>query len=325
MRRVGTVLASAAILALAITVLFPTPALASIFNVADDINNWIEGIIIGAINACLNTFFGVVRSMIDGSILSSPFEDLFGSNNHTLYNLAAGVSNTAVKPIAHSVLALVMLVQLVKISEKIDGSATLPAVREILFLAVFFTIFVWLINNSGDLLTAAYDDLLGITRSVTTGAALGDMSITVDKGTADIGTLVIFLICLIPIALVGLITYVVAILMVYARSLQLYVYLMLSPIPFALLGFEGTRHMGINFLKNFVALCLAGAVMVFILTAFPAIWGVVVTDVTGNATLSLSADIVQVLTAPLKMVALCLVLMFGLIKSGSWARDVLGG
>jgi len=306
-------------------VLFPTPAHASIFNVADDINNWIEGIILGAINACLNTFFGVVRAMIDGSVLSSPFKDLFGSNNHTLYNLAAGISNTAVKPIAHSVLALVMLVQLVKISEKIDGSATLPAVKEILFLAVFFTIFVWLINNSGDLLTAAYDDLLGITRSVTTGTALGNMSITVDKGTADIGSLVIFLVCLIPIAMVGLITYVVAILMVYARSLQLYVYLMLAPIPFALLGFEGTRHMGISFMKNFIALCLAGAVMVFILTAFPAIWGVVITDITGNAALSLSADIVQVLTTPLKMVALCLVLMFGLIKSGSWARDVLGG
>jgi len=242
-QRVVAVVASAAVLAFVLMVLFPTPAHASIFNVADDINNWIEGIILGAINACLNTFFGVVRAMIDGSVLSSPFKDLFGSNNHTLYNLAAGISNTAVKPIAHSVLALVMLVQLVKISEKIDGSATLPAVKEILFLAVFFTIFVWLINNSGDLLTAAYDDLLGITRSVTTGTALGNMSITVDKGTADIGSLVIFLVCLIPLPWSASITYVVAILMVYARSLQLYVYLMLAPIPFALLGFEGTRHM----------------------------------------------------------------------------------
>ena len=57
----------------------------------------------------------------------------------------------------------------------------------------------------------------------------------------------------------------------------------LSAIPVSLLGFDETRQMGIGFLKNFAAACLAGAVMMFLFVAYPyVIAGLLPTDPSGG-------------------------------------------
>ena len=89
-----------------------------------------------------------------------------------------------------------MLVQLVRVSEKVDGSATMPAVKEVVELAVFFVIFSWLINNSGEICEAVFDDLTKFNSYIGGGEALsgvalnsvGDNAIT---DFAAIGPLVI--------------------------------------------------------------------------------------------------------------------------------------
>ena len=73
---------------------------------------------------------------------------------------------TLLIPLAESILALIMLVQLVKISQRIDSTSTLPAVKDIVFLAVFYVIFHWLIVNSLDIVTAIYNIFNHITASI---------------------------------------------------------------------------------------------------------------------------------------------------------------
>lgn len=67
------------------------------------------------------------------------------------------VNKSVVMPTAASILSLVMLIQLIKISQRIDGTATLPAIKDIVFLIIYATIFIWLLKNSLKICAGAYD------------------------------------------------------------------------------------------------------------------------------------------------------------------------
>ena len=76
-------------------------------------------------------------------------------------------------------------------------------------------------------------------------------------------------------------------------------------------------------LKNFVAVCLAGVIILVLLVSLPdrarsglnaASAGVPVVD-----------SIVGGLSYALQYLAMCVLLILSLVKSGSWARDILGG
>lgn len=306
-------------LALALAVAAPTPALAA--DLLSDPAGWFAELLFGGwARGLLNATVDTCNSISGSGLVLTHFADLFGTNS-AIYQLMMSVNNSVIKPIAGSVLALVMLTQLVKVSERVDGSATMPTVREVLSLAVFFTIFSWLITNSADILIAVFDTAGSIIEKMGSLTGTVDFTSGADGLTLTSGSAVpVLLVCLLCF-LLSLVAFLVAQFMTYARALQLYVYTMLSPIPLALLGSEYTRQMGIGFLKNYVSVCLAGVIIAFIIACFPMLAGVFVSDINVGA----GDSLVTALTAPLKLVVLLLLFTFGIIKSGSWARDILGG
>lgn len=298
------------------------------FNVVDDLNEWVSGMVRDVVNGFLGGFMTFIKSINAETVLTAPWTDMLGSGGTTVYTLATEVHNALVKPLAHSILALVMLVQLVKISEKMDSSGTMPALKEIVFLAVFFVIFTWLINSSAGLCEAVYNEINSITKAITSDAVVPSYDISVADDVTGLDVLIPLVLFGLFSWLVAMVAYVVSLLMGYARALQLYVMMAFSPVPFALLGFDETRSMGVGFCKNFVAVCIAGAIMVFLMVCFPLILAGVMSD--GSTTTSISSagsagDVWGVILAPLKLIALCLLLVLGLMKSGAWARDILGG
>ena len=119
--------------------------------------------------------------------------------------------------------------------------------------------------------------------------------------------------------LTGFVSVVIAWVMAAARAIQIYILAAFSPIPISLLGFEQTRSMGINFLKNFAAACLAGTIMAFLLTIMPKLCAtyIHVGDIVIDGTVSILPFI-----APF---GLPILLIIGVVKSGAWARDLFGG
>lgn len=315
-------------LAVALVAAFPREAHALLFDGAvENLNKWMQDLFREAASGMINLMLDFMKGINKETVLTAPFADMLGTSSSgttTVHTLASNLCEVTVKPIAHSILALVMLVQLVKISQRIDASATMPALKEIVFMAVFFAIFSWLINSSADLCQAAYTEVNSITNALVGDTVLDDVTIVIDDGITDMGQLVTLLIVGTICMLIGMVGYIVALVMGYARAIQLYVMMAFSPIPFALMGFEETRSMGVNFCKNFIALCIAGTIMVFLLIAFPLILNGVIADA-GSINISSGADYAQHLFAPLSMVACSLLLIIGLIKSGAWARDILGG
>lgn len=123
--------------------------------------------------------------------------------------------------------------------------------------------------------------------------------------------------------LVVLIAYIVALVVCWARAIQLYIMAAFSPIPLAFLGFDQTRQIGIGYLKSFGAVCLAGLIILILLISFPVILGSIVAANPGTGT-PIDA-IANGLTYALQYLAMCILLVLSLVKSGSWARDIVSG
>lgn len=305
---------------LCLLLLCPTPAYAfNIFDIEGSIKEWLGDIV----NNFMADYVENVNAISTDNLLSGDFSNLFGDGTgaESVWGVITAVHQSVLIPLGESILVFVMLVQVVKISQKIDAQATLPTVKEILFLAAFYVIFHWLINNSLDLCSAVFTEAGKITTALSGGNADVQGALTLIENPRDysIGQLITLMITTAFVQLIGVFACVVAFVMAAARALQLYAMATFSPIPFALLGFEETRSMGINFCKNFIAVCLAGAIMVFLLTIFPGLMTSVFSQGLGDPTSVLAAANLA------KIIGLPLLLMLGLIKSGSWARDIMGG
>ena len=330
----------AAITAVAVTLVLLLPVTAHaeepeyhwITDFGGSLRKFICSMILGWATSIFNVYNQLINHVGTEALLSGPFDSLLGTD---MYNLTNNIFQTAVIPIGESILALFMLVQLVKISQRIDATSTLPAVKEIVFLAVIYVLLHWFINNSLDIMQAIYgvvnDDIIPTIGSV--GDSTGEAGVfSLDGVTQDqwdsmnIGdcfmTLIMSVICL----LFGLVAFVLGFAMCYVRAWQIYIYAAFSPIPISLLGFEETRQMGIGFLKNFASVCLAGAILLFLFVAYPFVLAGSVSSLSaGNDILFLmTTSSADSLINLLKGVAISVVLIFMIVKSGGIAKEILG-
>ena len=218
-------------------------------------------------------------------------------------------------PTAASILSLVMLIQLIKISQRFDGTATLPAIKDIVFLIIYATIFIWLLKNSLKICAGAYDLFNEMIGKINQSTVDELKTVTIadsckESFGAVIGIWVQSMIFdLITIIIKGSVS-----VMCYMRAMQLYVMAAFSPLPFALLGFDETKNYGVSFCKNFLATCLAGVIILFAMGLFPNL----LSGFSGGEISGFKGDMWSSVCAS---VALMLIV----IKSGTIARDVFGG
>ena len=305
--------------------LFPDFAFASI---ADDINKWLCGVLRDCCNWIFANQINMLKSIGYDGILAAGFDSMLGTaGNTTMYSLVHGVWQVAILPIGCGVLGFVFTIKLIQISQKMDGNASLPGVKEVVFLLVFFAVFLFLIQNSFDLMASIYSiTKLAIERVINmfgTGGAIDLNAVSIVTTDDDVAALVAMLIVALISWVVVLGAYIVALVVSWARAIQLYLMAAFSPIPLALMGTEDTRQIGIGYVKNFVAVCLAGIIILVLLISFPIILGGLNAANPGTGT---PIDgIANGLTYALQYLAMCILLILSLVKSGSWARDIVGG
>ena len=280
-------------------------------------------------------YYAIIKALTNSSYISGGLSKLFG--NEEVWNLVKDVHSAAVVPIGEGILGLFMLIQLVKISQRIDATATLPAVKDIVFLFVTYVIMHWLIIHSLDLATATYD----VINKIVTNDALSPSSALekspldfgspddndIDWSKASIGGCFMLVLFGLLSLLVGGFSFLIGLVMALARGIQLYMYAAFAPIPLSLLGFDETRQAGISFIKNFISLCLAGAIMIFALVAYPKILTAVATSgFTDNVMVKMmmGGSSVDALKTLLTGLAVTILLALALVKSGAWAKEILG-
>ena len=313
---------------LAVLAALLVPAQPAWASIADDINSWLCGVLRDWCNWIFGAQTDVMRSLGAEGVLSAPFVTMLTTaGDVSMYDIARGVWQVAIVPIGCGVLGLVFTLKLIEISQRMDGNQAMPGVKEVVFLLVFFAVFLFLIQHSFDLMAAIYEVVgLAIDRVEAlfgTGGALDMAAVSVVTTDDDLSALLALLVVAIISWLVVLIAYIVALVLCWARAIHLYIMAAFSPIPLAFLGFDQTRQIGIGYLKSFGAVCIAGLIILVLLISFPAILGGIVAVNPGTGT-PIDA-IANGLTYALQYLAMCILLVLSLVKSGSWARDIVSG
>ncbi len=315
--------ATAAFLALMLV-----PAQSAHADIAGDINDWLADLLRDAANWMFSKQVEVLKGIGYDGILGADFDSMLKSSGDvSMYDIAHGVWKVAILPIGCGVLSLVFTVKLIQISQRVDGNASMPGVKEVVFLLVFFAVFLFLIQHSFELMQSIYE-VVGLAIDRVTGMFGHGGTLDLDAASIvtsddDIPALLAMLVVSLISWVVVLAAYIVALVVCWARALQLYIMAAFSPIPLAFMALDDTRQIGVGYLKNFAAVCIAGVVIVILLIAFPVILGGLVAANPGTGT---PVDAVaNGLTYALQYLAMCILLILSLVKSGAWARDIVSG
>lgn len=295
--------------------------------IADDINDWLCGLLRDTCNWIFNSQVGMLKSIGTDGVLSANFTQMLGSaGSVTMYDVVHGVWEVAILPIGCGVLSFVFTVQLIKISQRIDGNAAMPGVKEVIFLLVFFAVFLFLVQNSFAIMQAIYEVAkLAIDRVAGlfgAGSQIDLATVSITTTDDDVAALLAMLVVALVSWLVVIVAYVVALVVTWARAIQIYIMAAFSPIPLSLMALDETRQMGVGYLKNFAVVCLAGIIILVLLVSFPIVLGGLNA---ANAGVPVVDSIIGGLSYALQYLAMCILLILSLVKSGSWARDIMGG
>lgn len=295
--------------------------------IADDINSWICGVLRDTCNWIFESQVNMLKSIGADGVLSAGFEQMLGNaGTVTMYSVARGVWQVAILPIGCGVLSFVFTVQLIKISQKMDGNASMPGVKEVVFLLVFFAVFLFIIQNSFDIMQSIYEvTKLAIDRvsgMFGSGGAVDLAQVSIATTEDDVAALLGMIVIALISWIVVVVAYVVALVVCWARAIQLYIMAAFAPIPLSLMALDETRQMGVNYIKNFVSVCLAGIIILVLLVSFPIVLGGLNAASVGAPVID---SIVGGLSYALQYLAMCILLILALVKSGAWARDIMGG
>lgn len=317
--------AFAATLVFCVLLLTPGTAWA---DIADTVNSWLAGVLRDFCNWIFGSQVQVLSTIGVDGVLSSSFETMLGSSGGIgMYDVVRGVWEAAILPIGCGILSFVFTVQLIKISQRIDGTSSMPAVKEVVFLLVFFAVFMFLLQHSFEIMQALYEVTRLAIQRVTDlfgeGGTLSASNAPVVAETDDVAALIGMAVIAIVNWVVVVVAYVVALVVSWARAIQLYLMAAFSPIPIALMGLEDTRQMGIGYLRSFAGVCIAGIIILVVLISFPIVLAGLNAVNAGTGTVL--DGIVGGLSYALQYLAICILLILSLVKSGAWARDIMGG
>lgn len=316
--------AGLAALATVLLLACPGPAYASI---ADDVNSWLCGVLRDTCNWIFNGQVNVLKGIGTDGVLSASFDQMIGgAGSVTMYDVVHGVWEAAILPIGCGVLSFSFTLQLIKISQRMDGNAAMPGVKEVVFLLVFYAVFLFILQHSFEIMQSVYEVTRIAVERVSglfgTGSELDLATVSITTTGDNVAALLGMLVVALVSWVVVLAAYVTALVVCWARAIQIYVMAAFSPIPLALLSQDETRQMGVGYLKNFASVCLAGVIILVLLVSFPIVLGGLQTASTGSAIVDSQ---VAGLSYALQYVAMCILLIISLVKSGSWARDIMGG
>ena len=300
----------------------PAWALPDIFG---DMETWITDYVgnqlIKPLYATMYDAVAFVARWVSVDYISWDFEQLIDGYGSSAYSLAESIRSGVVAPVASAILALAIMVQMVRIAGQADASGILPGIKDIAILFATVAVFSWLIGSSGLLCEAIFDVGKSVAGYIQGDGAVSEYASNNDELQGMELMNLLFAALIMVVSWLGVfVAAIVARLVAWARAVQIYVYLMISPIPMALLAADETRQMGIGFLRNFAATCLAGAIMVFAIGLFPAMYNSVMSELN-----SAGSTLVTMVESAVKLLALCALLVWSLTKSGTWAREALGG
>ena len=283
-------------------------------GILDSINEWIKGILIGAINGNLSTMFGDVNEKV-GSIAGEVGQTPQGWNA-SIFSMIRTLSENIIVPIAGLVITYVLCYELITM---ITDKNNMHDVDTFMFFKWFFKswVAVYLVTHTFDITMAVFElaqhvvggaaGVIGNSTSINVNAALSAMQSQL--GSMEIPEL---LLLVMETSLVSLCMKFMSILItviLYGRIIEIYLYCSVAPIPFATMTNREWGQIGNNYLRSLFALGFQG----FLIMICVGIYAVLVNSMIIANNLH---------SAIFSLASYTVILCFSLFKSGALAKSI---
>lgn len=217
--------------------------------------------------------------------LAALFELVFGKNllggvtdlqstiagmNGGAYAFAKSINSTVVKPIAATILAIILTLDLARIGSRIDGDQKLGV--QMVATSIIKACLVVVAIQNVDLILGAINQvgdtlIQSISLSSTSGFGGGAPGVEELKTVDLFGQLGTLVALLIP-ALFGVIASVALKVVVFVRFAEIYVLSAAATLPLVFMGHPETKGIAIGFLKKYAAAVLHGVILLITLKMF---------------------------------------------------------
>ena len=281
-------------------------------SILDRINEWMQEILIGAIETNLSNMFGDVNERV-GTIAEQVGQTPYAWNAN-IFNLVQLLSETVIMPLAGIVIAYVLCAEL--ISMVIEKNSFNDIDTSMFFKFMFKAwVAVIIVAHTFDITMAIFDVAQHIVASAA-GVISGDTAIDINEAIAmmdleayDIPELLLLSITTFIVSFALQIMGIVITVILYGRMIEIYLSCSVAPIPLATMMNEKWGQMGQNYLRALFALGFQG----FLLMVCVGIYAVLVNDMIVSSNLH---------TAIFTVTAYTVILCFAMIKTGSLARSI---
>lgn len=177
-----------------------------------------------------------------------------------MYELSLSVARTAVKPVASTILAIMCVLEIARVSTRADGDRELGV--KLIAMAMFKLVLVFTAAQHCELMLKAIDEIgqsvmNGIhtaapTTGTAAGAGLGDSMRSAIESAGPFGQIPCLILLIIPFLVSKGATIVVTV-VVLLRFVQIYLLTAFNPLPIAFIAQEETRQWGINYFKQYAS------------------------------------------------------------------------
>jgi hypothetical protein len=226
-----------------------------------------------------------------------------------------------IRPIAYTILALFLLIELHRIIVRFEGQQGTMGVELPLKLMFKFVVFKMVIDNVGIILGAMEEVTIKIIEKI---GALGTIS-PAGEWAANLGAIeatlegmkwwssIMLAMNVFILGLIVTLTLIVVKVIIIARFFELFVLTAVAPLPIATIPSD---DLGIakNFFKNYAAVLLHGVFIFIILTIMPML--------VGGAFFQAGGDGIDALINMNGVLGYSVVLLIAVISSGRWAKSI---
>ena len=189
--------------------------------------------------------------------------------NSTLAGYADSISTGVVMPVALTLLALFMILELYNATQRIamNGSNNAFTIQQIALVMLKIVVCRWAVVHTTEILNALFEVASTVTVGISGYVGSGEVNTTVDIENMPVA---------LELMVVGWMLRIVNIVVntiVAARFIELYVYNAMASLSIATLCYQELHGIAVNFLKSYLAVALQGAVLYLVIGFYPALAG----------------------------------------------------
>ncbi|MCD8379174.1 MAG: hypothetical protein LUC95_02360 [Lachnospiraceae bacterium] len=284
------------------------------FDLFEKIEEAIRDLLTGFISSNLTTMFTDVNEKT-GTIAAEVGQTPQAWNS-SIFSMIRSLSDSVIVPIAGMVITFVLCYELITM---ITEKNNMHDMDTWMFFKWFFKAFiaVYLVTNTFDIVMAVFDvgqSIVNSAAGVISGSTAIDISATVSAmetsmESMELGELLQLALETMLVSLCMKIISILITVIMYGRMIEIYLYVSVSPVPFATLTNREWGQVGNNYVRGLLALGFQG----FFIMVIVGIYCVLVNSMTISSNIH---------SALFSIAAYTVILCFALFKTGSISKSI---